>query len=331
MTDAAARRTPHEGEAQSVLHTCWPANRDEWGPYFDAARIEFAQFLKACGAPLTVYVANAEVEADAHAALGGQAAYVRAPYGDVWARDTGPVFVKTPKGLSAVRFGWNGWGGKYVFPGDETIGAVIAREAGASILTSDLIGEGGGLEFDGAGTLITTRQCVLNPNRNTRLTEAAFEREAERLFGVTKVIWLDEGLIGDHTDGHVDNIARFARPGVVVCQAPSGADDPNADILNAVAETLKGQTDARGQALRVVQITSPGRVESSDGELLAASHMNWIIGPNRLVMPGFNARAERAAQTLQSVFPDLEVCVSPANAIVTGGGAFHCVTCNQPA
>lgn len=324
-------RVTHETETQSVIHTCWPAAADLWEADLEPARAEFAAFLTASGAPLTVYAATVEAEADARRRLPGRVTIIREPYGDVWARDTGPVFVAGPDGLQAVRMQFNGWGGKYELPGDQSIGARIAAQAGAKIIAADFTCEGGALEFDGQGTLITTRQCVLNANRNARFTEADFEARAEALFGVTKVIWLEAGLNGDHTDGHVDNIARFAAPGVVVCQAPVGPDDPNAKVLTAIRRDLERARDAKGRALRVVEIASPGFVDDGDGAPAAASHMNWIVGPKTVVMPAYNAHSRKAARALKAAFPGREVAVRASNAILTGGGSFHCVTCNQPA
>jgi agmatine deiminase len=329
--NTATLRVPHETECQTVIHTCWPAAADLWEEDLEPARDEFAAFLSAAGAPLTVYAATAEAEADARRRLKGRVKVLREAYGDVWARDTGPVFVASSTGLKAVRMGFNGWGGKYELAGDQTIGARIAAEAGAELIRADFTCEGGALEFDGQGTLITTRQCVLNANRNRSFTQADFEARAETLFGVTKVIWLEEGLVGDHTDGHVDNIARFAAPGVVVCQAPEGPGDPNAKILIQIRRELERATDAQGRRLKVVTIPSPGFVEGYEGEPAAASHMNWIVGPDTVVMPGYNDRAKDAARALQSAFAGRRVVARGSNAILTGGGSFHCVTCNQPA
>jgi agmatine deiminase len=330
---------PHETARQAAIHTPWPAAHELWEEDIDPAREEFARFLALVSAPgrdgkplpITVYAATAEAEADARRRAGHLARIIREPYGDVWARDTGPVFTLGPDGLTAVRFKFNGWGGKYDLPGDQTFGARIAREAGATILQADFICEGGALEFDGEGTLITTRQCVLNTNRNPRLSQSDFEARMEALFGVTKVIWLEEGLLGDHTDGHVDNLARFAGPGRVVCQVPAGPGDPNAKILDRIARDLDRAVDARGRRLEVLRIVSPGRLEVDAGEAAAASHMNWVVGPRHVVLPAYNDRAVLAARSLQRAFPGRKVVPSGSSAILTGGGSFHCVTCNQPA
>ncbi|WP_306015527.1 agmatine deiminase family protein [Oceanicaulis sp. MMSF_3324] len=331
------RTVPHETAPQTVIHTAWPYHED-WADALEGARTEFTEFLSLVAAPgasgqpqkLVIYVADAESEASARQALGETARYVRAPYGDVWTRDTGPVFVKTGEGLKALRFRFNGWGGKYQYPGDESIGAEIAKRAGAQVETLDWICEGGALEFDGDGTVLTTRDVVLNPNRNPRLSEAQVETDLERTCGVQKVIWLDDGLAGDHTDGHIDNLARFAGPGVVVTQRPTGADDPNATLYARTIRMLKQAKDARGRSLKVIEIPSPGLVEGEDGGPAAASHMNWIIGPHHVVMPAYNRHADAAVRALSHAFPRHKVVASPANHILTGGGAFHCVTNNQP-
>lgn len=331
------RSVPHETAPQTVIHTAWPYHED-WGDALEGAREEFARFLTLAAAPgatgkaqpLTIYVANAETEASARRAMGDRATYVRAPYGDVWTRDTGPVFVTSGEGLKAVRFTFNGWGGKYDYPGDQTIGAVIAKQAGAKIETLDWICEGGALEFDGEGTLITTRDVLLNPNRNPELKAAQVEADLKRACGIETVIWLDDGLAGDHTDGHIDNLARFAAPGVVVTQRPSGLGDPNTALYARTIRALKAATDAKGRSLTVIEIPSPGFVAGEDGGPAAASHMNWIIGPRHVVMPAYNRHSEAAVRALSHAFPDHEVVASPANHILTGGGAFHCVTCNQP-
>lgn len=332
-----ALRVPHEFEPQRAIHTLWPAAEDLWDEDLDPARAEFAAFLRLAAEPgadgtapqLIIYAATPDAAADARARVPG-ARVIEAAYGDVWARDTGPVFVTAPGGLQAVRMTFNGWGGKYDLPGDTTIGADIACTAGAAERTSQLVCEGGALEFDGAGSVITTRQCVLNANRNPGWSEAQVEAELASLYGVTNVIWIDEGLIGDHTDGHVDNIARFLRPGVVACQAPSGADDPNAVVLDAIARQLDRARDASGRPLQVVRIPSPGFVEHAEGGPAAASHMNWVAGPKHLVMPAYNGHTGAAVRALQAACADRVVVASPSSAILTGGGSFHCVTCNEP-
>lgn len=330
---------PHETELPARLFTCWPSAADLWQDNLEPAQAEFGAFLTALTEPsargetldLTVLAATAQAEASARQALGNRARIVREPFGDVWARDTGPVFLTENGESIAVRFRFNGWGGKYQLPGDDTVGGAIARLAGARERQVDLVAEGGALEFDGEGTVLTTRQCLLNPNRNPGLGEADVDARLKAALGIEKVLWIDEGLIADHTDGHIDNIVRFARPGVVICQAPSGSDDPQTAVLGSIARQLSRMTDARGRRLQVHTIPSPGRVTNEDGDIVPASYMNWVVGPRNIVVPTYGTASERAALgAIGGLFPRYSVAGRPASAVLTGGGAFHCVTCHQP-
>jgi len=330
----------HESRIPDQVVTCWPAEASLWLENLGPARVEFAAFLTALTEPapggvplpLTVLVSNDETEASARAAMGDRAVLVRQNYGDVWTRDTAPVFLRRDGELIAARFPFNGWGGKFQIPGDQTVGTAIARMVGARIIDVEMIAEGGALEFDGEGTVITTRDVLLNKNRNGDLTEAVVEERLKAALGVEKVLWLDKGLIGDHTDGHVDNIARFLCPGEVVCMAPWGEDDPQAQMLEQIAAELAAMTDARGRKLVVHRIPSPGRVVNEAGDVMPASHMNWVIGPRNLVVPTYGTASEAAAlDALRALFRSHEVVGCRSSAILSGGGAFHCVTTHIPA
>jgi agmatine deiminase len=192
--------------------------------------------------------------------------------------------------------------------------------------------EGGAIEHDGEGTVLTTRECLLNPNRNRSWTQAVAEAALRQTLGARKVIWLDKGLLNDHTDGHVDNLARFVGPGLVAIPMAFGADDPQAAIYDAAAAALAGASDAAGRALRVVRIPSPGRVIGEDGLAAPASHMNFIIANRAVIVPTYNQRAgDFAAQALTSLFPDRAVIGLPSRALLTGGGSFHCISQQEPA
>ncbi len=217
-----------EWAPQQAIWTAWPADTDEWNGDLDAPRRDVAALVRALGSGNTVRVLvnGVEAESSAHAALGAAAELVPARYGDIWLRDTGPIFARTPDGAVALRFKTNSWGGKYDLPDDATVGDDIARLADTPVRRFGFVLEGGAVDHDGAGTVLTTRQSLLNPNRNG-WSKAEAEAALGEAFGARKVIWIDEGLRDDHTDGHIDNIARFVAPGRVVCQAPAGADDPN--------------------------------------------------------------------------------------------------------
>jgi agmatine deiminase len=170
----------------------------------------------------------------------------------------------------------------------------------------------------------------MNPNRNHGMSAAAIEREVLDALGGKKLLWLGDGLVNDHTDGHVDTIARFVCPGVVVCMEPTG-DDPNRDVLREIARDLGGMTDARGRKLEVISIPSPGKVLSPDGELMPASYVNFYIGNTTVVVPTYGVDADdRAVVAIAKLFPGRRTLGIDARAILTGGGAFHCITQQEP-
>jgi agmatine deiminase len=250
-------------------------------------------------------------------------------FGDIWLRDTGPIFT-SPRDAAAFRF--NGWGGKYELPGDDTVAEQIAARAGVSLARHDFVLEGGALDHDGQGTVLTTRQCLLNPNRNRGWRAGDAERALADALGVRKVLWLDQGLMNDHTDGHVDNVARFVAPGVVACPAAYGLDDPNAPVYDAVARDLAGFVDATGAPLKVIRIPSPGRLVGSDHRVIPASHMNFLVANGAVVVPTYgDPPGSWAVQALETLFPGRLVIGLPAIALLTGGGAFHCITQQETA
>jgi agmatine deiminase len=319
---------PAEWAPHKAIWTAWPSDPLLWQDDLDPARQEVGAMVRALAAGDVVKVlVNGELAAaSARLAFGDVAELVPARFGDIWLRDIGPIF--TDAGAAAT-FRFNGWGGKYVLEGDDEVAGLIAARAGAEIAAYDFILEGGAVEVDGEGALITTRQCLLNPNRNPGWTQSDAEQALQRSLGVNKVLWLDKGLANDHTDGHVDNLVRFVAPGRVVAQTPSG-DDPNAAVLMEIADALRGMSDARGRPLEVVLIPSPGCVEEDD-EAVPASHMNFVIGNEAVVVPTYSEYGPAAVEALAPLFPGRRVIGSPARAILTGGGAFHCITQQEPA
>lgn len=318
---------PAEWAPHAAIWTAWPSDPLLWQDNLDPARREVAAMVRALaqGDTMKVLASGELAAASARAALDGAAEVVPARFGDIWLRDTGPIFLGP--GVASV-FRFNGWGGKYVLDGDDKVAAFVAGQAGASAATHDFVLEGGAVEMDGEGTLITTRQCLLNPNRND-WDEAAAEAAVRASLGVTKILWLDEGLANDHTDGHIDNLVRFVGPGRVVAQKPSG-DDPNAEVLGEIVHALKAMTDAHGRPLEVIEIPSPGLVEEDD-EPVPASHMNFLIGNEAVVVPTYSQYGDAAVSALAPLFPGRRVIGLPSRAILTGGGSFHCITQQEPA
>ncbi len=329
---------PAEWAPQRAMWTAWPADPSEWNGELDAPRrdiAELVQVLHAAGNRVRVLVHGSEADASARAALGAGAEIVPARYGDIWLRDTGPIFARHGTERVALRFATNSWGGKYDLPDDAIVGDEVARLADAPVRRFPFVLEGGAVEHDGDGTVLTTRQTLLNPNRNGWTKQQAEAALAEA-FGAKKIIWIDEGLKNDHTDGHIDNIARFVGPGRVVCQAPAGADDPNAATLDQIAATLAAASDAAGRKLDVVRIPGVGLYQNALGEVGPASHMNFIIANGVVVVPVYGTATEGAAlAALQAVFPDRKVVGVSSKGVLgagaAGGGSFHCITQQEPA
>lgn len=327
---------PPEWAILKAIWTAWPADPDEWNGDLETPRRDVAALVNALSEATTVrlLVNGPEAEASARAALAGTADLVPARYGDIWLRDTGPIFARTHLGPVALRFATNSWGGKYDLPDDATVGDAIARIADVPVRRFSFVLEGGAVDHDGEGTILTTRQTLLNPNRNGWTKEQA-EAALTEAFGARKVIWIDEGLKNDHTDGHIDNIARFVGPGRVVCQAPAGADDPNGETLDAIARTLEAATDASGRKLEVARIPGVGLYRNALGEISPASHMNFIIANSLVVVPVYETATQDAAlSALQQVFPDHKVVGVPSKGLLgcgtAGGGSFHCITQQEP-
>jgi agmatine deiminase len=345
MTDQSSHQRvlqPAEWEPHTAVWSAWPSHAELWLEDLEPARAEVAALFAAIadvdggrprGERLRILAAGDEAVASARAALSGLGAEIHpAVFGDIWLRDTAPIFVRGARGLQAACFKFNGWGGKYVLDGDDSVAPYVAAAAGTARRDYDFVLEGGSLDVDGLGTALTTRQCLLNPNRNPTMDQPALESRLRETLGIEKLIWLGDGLANDHTDGHIDNVARFIAPGVVVCMEPSGRDDPNAHALRTIIDDVRAATDVTGRKLEVVTIPSPGRVEGDDGEIIPASHMNFYIGNTTVVLPIYGTRYDDAAiRALGKLFPARRVVGLPATHVITGGGSFHCITQQQPA
>ena len=189
---------------------------------------------------------------------------------------------------------------------------------------------GGAVDHDGEGTILTTRQTLLNPNRNGWTKEQA-EAALRKAFGAKAIVWIDEGLKNDHTDGHIDNIARFVSPGVAGCMEPSGGGDPNAAALKEIVRDLSSMRDAKGRRLEVFTVPSPGVVTDPEGELMAASYVNFYVANTTVTVPVYGApNDEPALARIERLFPGRRVVGVPARELLLGGGAFHCISQQQP-
>lgn len=316
---------PPEWAAQAWLWIGFPHDAEEWPGYLGRAQEQIAAFANAVaesGQEVRLLVRDAANEARARALVSGAVGLERRTYGDVWLRDTGPL-VRADG--SALRCRFNGWGGKYLMEGDQTIGAELAREAGLPVAGSGWVLEGGAIDGDGTGLVVTTEQCLLNPNRNPELSREEIEALLARDLGFDRVLWLGEGLINDHTDGHVDNLARFVGPGRLALPRATGKDDPNA----AIYADAKRRAEAFG--VEVAEIPSPGLV--TRGDLVEpASYANFAITTNLVVVPTFGSIHDAdGVAAIAALFPDRATIGLPADAVLAGGGGFHCASQQMPA
>ena len=317
---------PAEWSPHRAMWLGFPSHAELWEGDLAAAQAEVAALARALAGPggerVRLMVRGDEAVGAACTLLGQGSGVevVRAQFGDIWLRDTGPIFVKRGEETVAAAFRFNGWGGKYVLDDDDLVPEQIAAAAGTPRLEHDLVLEGGAVDSDGLGALLTTRQCLLNPNRNKGWTEAKAEAALGEALGARKVLWLGQGLANDHTDGHVDNLARFVAPGLVACPVGAGRDDPNTDAYGEAARVIASATDARGTPIQVMRLPSPGRILDGEGNVVPASHMNFIIANDAVIMPVYEETVSPLAlEALGSIFPEREVIGLSSRAILTGG------------
>ena len=257
---------------------------------------------------------------------------------DSWIRDYGPNFLLGPNGEGAFNdWIFNAWGNKYEeLKNDDDIPRQLERTLNLRRFSPGIVMEGGSIEVNGAGCVLTTEQCLLNPNRNPQLDRTEIERYLKDYLGVTKVLWLGEGIVGDDTDGHIDDIARFVANDVVVCAVEDDTSDANYEILQDNLKRLKSMTDAYGHSFEIVTVPMPGTVGGTstgtrDLDRLPASYANFYIANNVVLLPVFgHTNDTRAAETLQRVFPDRRVIPINCEPLVWGMGTIHCVTQQQP-
>ena len=333
MTVIPAEWSPHR-----AMWVGWPSHAELWQDDLEAAQAEVEALVRALAGPgreqVRLLIGHEDALAAARARFDGVAGVEVVPgrFGDIWLRDTGPIFGEGS--ARATAFCFNGWGGKYDLPFDDTVADQIGAHAGTPLDRHDFILEGGALDHDGAGTILTTRQCLLNPNRNPEWEgEADAEAAVSAALGAGHFIWLNDGLLNDHTDGHVDNLARFVAPGVVACPIAYGPKDPNAEVYDWTAAMLSGSNDNEGRRIRVLRIPSPGLILDEDERPVPASHMNFLIANGAVIVPtyGDDIAARLACEALATVFTDREIIPLPSTAILTGGGSFHCISQQEPA
>lgn len=313
----------------------WPVRSSLWGDRIDAARHAYADVAKTIARfePVTMVVPE-HLASSARSMLGENIQLMVADIDDSWIRDSGPTFLigGCAGCLAGADWQFNSWGRKYLpFDQDARLATKVLDEAGAHRFEAPFVLEGGAIHVDGNGTLITTEECLLNPNRNPSLSRAEVEENLREWLSIDQVIWLGQGLVDDLTDGHVDNIAAFVRPGVV---ALATCADPADEFYRRTQDNIKrlrAAKDAKGRELEIIEIPNPASIEMHGNERLPMSYLNYYLCNGAVILPVFGEPEDEAAKNIiQKMYPEREVVPVDGRPITYGGGCVHCITQQQP-
>ena len=332
---------PAEWEPHAAVWLAWPHDTTSF-PFLEEAEAAFASFVREIHLSERVELLLLdETMRERVAAMFlvrhvdfSQIRFHVHDYADIWFRDYGPIFVvnREAKQLAMTKWIFNSWGNKYESLLKDTHVPYFMNEAlQLPMFEPAIVMEGGSIEVNGCGTLLTTEQCLLNPNRNPQLSKTEIENYLREYLDVRHFIWLKEGIAGDDTDGHIDDIARFVNPTTVLCARQPDENDPDHAVLEETFRLLEAATDQDGAKLRVIPLPVPGWVGDKQGRL-PASYANFYIGNTKVLVPLFDTENDAAAlEVIQSVFPDRKVVGINARYLVYGLGTFHCMSQQQPA
>ena len=325
---------PAEWAPHDRCWMAWPCRESLWGDGLEAARAAYVAVAQAIAEfePVTM-VCNPSDVAEASLATGAGIEVLSLPIDDSWMRDTGPTFVTDGKGgLAGVDWRFNGWGKVYeIYGQDAQLASRMAERLTIPSFEAPIVLEGGAVHVDGEGTALVTEQCLLDPKRNPDVTREEMDGHLREFLGVDTVIWLARGYDGDETAGHIDEIAFFAAPGIVVTCATDDESDPNFPIFQDNIARLRSVSDARGRTLDVIEVPTPRRRDHADGRRITLSYVNCYIANGGVIMPDFeDEQDDRVYRQFRELFPDRTVVQVPAQDIVVGGGGIHCITQQQP-
>lgn len=333
-------RMPAEWEPHTAVWLAWPYDADTFPDRVQKAESAFVEMISAVHSSELVELLvldeamteRSELMLNTAGVDMTKVSFHITDYADVWLRDTGPVFVKDRTGgLVITNWEFNAWGNK--FPELLTDGALpetIGEWNNLSILKPDAVLEGGAIDVNGEGVCMTTEQCLLNENRNPGKPKSDIEKYLGQYLGVKKTIWLKEGLVNDHTDGHIDELARFAAPDRILCAYEEDENDENYEILQANYKTLSYATDINGKPFEIIRLPMPHK-RYEDGRKAPVSYTNFYIGNSVVLAPIFKDENDEAAlRILNDCFPGRSVVCIDCSDIIYGGGAIHCVTQQQP-
>lgn len=334
---------PAEWERHLATYLVWPHNRATWPGKFDPVPPIFARIAATLSQHEPVRILIKEAPDQVRAAVEGagarmeQVELLSIATNDSWIRDYGPIFVnrvdKSGNGARQIALDWrfNSWGEKWgQYDLDDVVPQRLAERFGFELIEPGIVLEGGSIDVNGAGALVTTESCLLNPNRNPKLSRDEIEDYLRAYLGVSRVLWLGEGIAGDDTDGHVDDLARFVNRDTIVTVVEDDPGDENYRPLQDNLERLRAMRDRNGGAFKIETLPMPPRVEF-EGARLPASYANFYIANGAVLMPAFDCAADhQAVTTLARLFPDRRVIPIPCTDLVLGLGAIHCLTQQHP-
>ncbi|WP_333977640.1 agmatine deiminase [Acinetobacter colistiniresistens] len=347
-------KMPAEWAPQDAVWMIWPYRTDNWRQGALPAQQAFAKVAEAISKTTPVFMAVPQAEMDkARQMMPTQVTLVEIESDDAWMRDTGPTIVKDQTGNNiAVDWVFNAWGGEngglYAnWDKDLKVARQVAQFHSIALQPSSMILEGGAIHVDGEGTLLTTSECLLHPNRNPEMTQTQIENELSTLLGIEKFIWLPLGVYNDETDGHIDNMCCFVRSGEVALHWTDDPNDPQYASSQQALSVLESVTDAKGRKLKVWKLPAPGplyasenetvdvekgnAIERFEGNRLAGSYVNYLISNQHIIFPLLDERTDEEAKALfQQMYPDYLITGVPAREILLGGGNIHCITQQIP-
>jgi agmatine deiminase len=333
---------PAEWAKHTATWLSWPHKEESWPGKIETIYKPYCEFIKivAEGELVRINVADADMEAFTKSELTkvgadlGKIEFYHFASNDAWCRDHGPAFLinAATKQKAIIDWGYNAWGGKYPpFDLDDVIPTKIGEHFGLPVYHPGIVMEGGSVDFNGAGTILTTTACLLNENRNPHLNQEQIEAYLKNYYGAEQILWLGDGIVGDDTDGHIDDITRFVNEDTVVTVVEEDEADENYQLLQENLETLKTFRLQDGRPLNIVELPMPSAVIYED-QRLPASYANFYIANSAVIVPTYRDKNdEKALQILQECFPDRKVVGIDSTDIIWGLGSFHCLSQQEPA
>lgn len=329
-------KMPPEWSEHSGTLMEWPVMEALWPEPFEEILAAFADIVMKIAdfEPVTL-ITRPELAQQAREYCGPRVNILEIENDDSWVRDNGPTFVVNPRGeIAGINWRFNAWGGKYPCGKDNLVAPKVLQRLGVPCFDAPIFMEGGSIHVDGEGTLLTTEECLLNNNRNPHLQREYIEDVLKKYLNIEKIIWLEKGLFGDDTDGHIDNVACFGRPGVIITQTCSDPGDPNYERSQQNLEALQKAADAKGSPFKIIRVEQPP-VQYYEGVRLTLSYLNFYFVNGGIIMPVFGGECSEADKqtqlVLEQAFPDRKVVTVNGLAIARGGGNVHCLTQQIPA